>query len=49
MKVVMNKCTRCNHEWKQRLKQTPKHCPKCNSPYWNKEKGWYKNETNNTK
>ena len=33
------KCTRCLHEWKPRKKGLPRVCPKCKSPYWNKEKG----------
>ena len=29
-------CTRCAHIWKPResVKQKPKVCPKCKSPYW---------------
>jgi prophage maintenance system killer protein len=33
----MSKCLRCNHEWKTR-KESPRFCPNCNSPYWNKER-----------
>lgn len=29
-------CFRCYHNWKKRKTKTPKTCPKCNSPYWNK-------------
>ncbi len=31
-------CKRCKHEWKTKGKHKPKYCPKCHSPYWNKEK-----------
>lgn len=36
------KCNRCNHEWLPRSNKVPLeppvNCPKCNSPYWNKER-----------
>ena len=29
------KCERCGHEWIPRdMKEKPKVCPKCKSPYW---------------
>ena len=33
-------CNRCGHTWIPRKPQLPKNCPnpKCNSPYWNKER-----------
>jgi DNA-directed RNA polymerase subunit RPC12/RpoP len=31
------KCLRCNRKWIPR-KDSPKNCPKCNSPYWNKKR-----------
>ena len=31
------KCKRCNHTWIPRTPKMPKVCPKCNSPYWNKD------------
>ena len=31
------KCLRCQYEWTPR-KQEVKNCPRCKSPYWNKEK-----------
>jgi len=31
-------CERCSHSWVSRKGDLPKRCPKCNSPYWNKEK-----------
>jgi len=31
-------CKRCGHVWKARKGSVPKVCPKCKSPYWNKEK-----------
>lgn len=33
-------CTRCNGKWVQRGEMSPKFCPKCNSPYWNKPKNF---------
>ena len=30
------KCERCGHIWAPRDKETPKVCPKCKSPYWNR-------------
>jgi len=36
------KCLRCDHEWIQKegfnAEEKPMTCPKCRSPYWNKEK-----------
>lgn len=29
-------CFRCYHTWNARKKMSPKQCPKCHSPYWNK-------------
>jgi len=37
------KCERCGHEWIPRNDDLPTICPKCKSPYWNKERN---NETN---
>jgi hypothetical protein len=31
-------CKRCDYTWTPRKKQKPVQCPKCKSPYWNKEK-----------
>ena len=30
------KCLRCGYEWFPRSTFKPKHCSKCNSPYWDK-------------
>jgi len=30
-------CNRCGYRWFSRLR-TPKNCPHCKSPYWNKER-----------
>jgi len=27
---------RCGHEWLPRSEDTPRVCPKCKSPYWDK-------------
>jgi len=34
-----NKCSRCHYEWvPHTFDDIPVTCPKCRSPYWNKEK-----------
>lgn len=33
----LQKCSRCDYWWKSYIK-TPKICPQCHSPYWNKER-----------
>ena len=38
MKIPTLQCNRCQHEWYPRNPKEPKVCPKCNSPYWNKER-----------
>ena len=30
------RCLRCQHQWFPRAVKQPDHCPKCNSPYWNR-------------
>lgn len=35
--VVQLRCKRCNHMWHPR-KSEVRICPKCKSPYWDKEK-----------
>ena len=39
MKVKINEleCKRCHHKWLPRKAEVML-CPKCHSPYWNKEK-----------
>ncbi len=32
------KCKRCPHKWYQRTPKKPVSCPKCKSPYWNRER-----------
>jgi len=32
------KCGRCDHKWVSRVSYSPARCPKCKSPYWNKER-----------
>ena len=32
------KCLRCGHQWVPRKKDYPRICPKCKTPYWDKEK-----------
>lgn len=31
-------CNRCGHNWHPRTEKLPSVCPKCKSPYWNKER-----------
>jgi hypothetical protein len=37
LKITYLFCKRCFHKWIPRTNKYPKVCPKCNSPYWNKE------------
>lgn len=32
------KCKRCSHEWTPRSNKPPRVCPKCKSPYWDRER-----------
>ena len=44
MKIL--KCKRCGNEWSP-IVENPKQCPKCKSPYWNKNRmdnRWGKNK-----
>jgi len=34
-------CLRCKHKWYPNSGKTPHVCPKCKSPYWNKERRKY--------
>jgi len=38
-------CERCGHEWIPRGKMEPKICPKCKSPYWDRERRRQKGPT----
>lgn len=38
MDIRIVTCNRCEHSWATRKKKDPKWCPKCKSPYWNKER-----------
>ncbi len=31
-------CARCEHTWVPRSDQRPVICPKCKSPYWDRER-----------
>jgi Zn finger protein HypA/HybF involved in hydrogenase expression len=36
---VWLECSRCEHRWLRRdMKKLPGVCPKCKSPYWNKNR-----------
>ena len=32
------RCLRCGHEWLPRVEEQPRQCPRCKSPYWDKER-----------
>jgi len=32
------RCARCGHEWVPRKNETPRVCPKCKSPFWDRER-----------
>lgn len=35
--LIGYECERCDHKWvPRRPKETPRVCPKCKSPYWNR-------------
>jgi len=36
--IPKRKCKRCGNEWFLRKPEEPKTCPKCRSPYWDKER-----------
>lgn len=38
MKITEKECKRCLHKWIPRTFELPNVCPKCKSPYWNKER-----------
>ena len=38
MKIPTLSCKRCLHTWFPRHVELPVKCPKCQSPYWNKER-----------
>lgn len=47
IKVMITKegyeCYRCSHQWIPQNKKITKNCPKCNSPYWDRQR---KNKNN---
>lgn len=32
------RCARCGHEWVARSARKPTMCPRCKSPYWDRER-----------
>ena len=42
--VYVHKCLRCGHEWASKNSH-PVRCPKCKTPYWDKERGQPKGRT----
>jgi predicted Zn-ribbon and HTH transcriptional regulator len=50
MSVIVLKCLRCGNEWAQRNpNKVPRNCPRCVSPYWNKERRIRKVKTEDSK
>lgn len=41
-------CNRCGHQWWPRMVGRPKQCPKCRSPYWDKERTRHRKKTNDS-
>ena len=42
VRMEKEKCLRCGYKWYKRIPGRPERCPKCNSPYWDKEKKIFK-------
>ena len=38
MIINVCQCKRCNHKWYPRSESIPVMCPKCHSPYWDKDR-----------
>lgn len=38
MKIPTYKCLRCGKVWVPRKVERPRQCPKCKSPYWDRER-----------
>lgn len=38
LNVMGYRCERCGHEWQPRNEEEPRVCPKCKSPYWDRER-----------
>jgi hypothetical protein len=37
--TLLLSCLRCSHSWLRRnLTSEPKFCPRCHSPYWNRQR-----------
>lgn len=45
-KIEKQKCFRCGYIWYPHSETVPKHCPKCNSPYWKtpKTRNWKRDD-----
>jgi len=37
IKLPLLKCKRCGKEWHPRRERMPVRCPRCGSPYWNRD------------
>ena len=38
IEIPQRKCKRCGHVWLLKKPQEPVVCPKCKSPYWDRER-----------
>lgn len=38
VEVIQYQCIRCGHKWLGRSREKPIVCPKCHSPYWDRER-----------
>jgi len=38
IKLPTLRCKRCGHKWHPRKEEKPLICPKCKSPYWDRER-----------
>ncbi len=36
--VAEQLCKRCGHNWLKRILSRPQQCPRCRSPYWDRER-----------
>lgn len=41
--LTEKQCNRCGHKWFPRSTDEPTICPKCKSPYWNRQRKEKKN------
>lgn len=37
-KILEYVCLRCGHQWMPRTRERPRACPKCKSPWWDRDR-----------